>query len=91
MPQSIRVTTAARAAVFAPIAGGGRAELVAQRLTDAIDLGLLGGGEKLPSEAAEEGDGLKPGTTALFGLGRRFRRFGRVGNELGQNAWPILT
>jgi len=52
MPQSIRVTSAARAAVFAPIAGGGRAELVAQRLTDAIDLGLLGGGEKLPSEAA---------------------------------------
>ena len=33
MPQSIRATTAARAAVFAPIAGGGRAELVAQRLT----------------------------------------------------------
>lgn len=52
MPQSIRATTAARAAVFAPIAGGGRAELVAQRLTDAIDLGLLGSGEKLPSEAA---------------------------------------
>lgn len=52
MPQSIRATTAARAAVFAPIAGGGRAELVAQRLSDAIDLGLLNGGEKLPSEAA---------------------------------------
>jgi DNA-binding FadR family transcriptional regulator len=52
MPQSIRATTAARAAVFAPIAGGGRAELVAQRLIDAIDLGLLNGGEKLPSEAA---------------------------------------
>jgi DNA-binding FadR family transcriptional regulator len=52
MPQSIRATTAARAAVFAPIAGGGRAELVAQRLSDAIDLGLLSGGEKLPSEAA---------------------------------------
>jgi DNA-binding FadR family transcriptional regulator len=52
MPQSISATTAARAAVFAPIAGGGRAELVAQRLRDAIDLGLLSGGEKLPSEAA---------------------------------------
>ena len=52
MPQSISATTAARAAVFAPIAGGGRAELVTQRLRDAIDLGLLSGGEKLPSEAA---------------------------------------
>lgn len=51
MPQSIRSTTAARAAVFAPLAGGGRAELVAQRLTDAIELGLLSHGEKLPSEA----------------------------------------
>ncbi|MFM9878313.1 MAG: FadR/GntR family transcriptional regulator [Rhodoglobus sp.] len=50
MPQSIRSTTAARAAVFAPLAGGGRAELVAQRLTDAIELGLLAHGERLPSE-----------------------------------------
>lgn len=51
MPQSIRSTTAARAAVFAPLAGAGRAELVAQRLIDAIELGLLAPGEKLPSEA----------------------------------------
>jgi len=50
MPQSIRSTTAARAAVFAPVGGAGRAELVAQRLTDAITLGLLGDGERLPSE-----------------------------------------
>jgi len=50
MPQSIRSTSAARAAVFAPLAGGGRAELVAQRLTDAIELGLLSHGERLPSE-----------------------------------------
>jgi len=50
MPQSIRSTSAARAAVFAPLAGGGRADLVAQRLTDAIELGLLSHGERLPSE-----------------------------------------
>lgn len=50
MPQSIRSTTAARAAVFAPVASGGRAELVAQRLTDAIEMGLLSHGERLPSE-----------------------------------------
>ncbi len=36
--------------MFAPLAGGGRAELVAQRLTDAIELGLLSHGERLPSE-----------------------------------------
>lgn len=51
MPQSIRSTTSARAAVFAPLAAGGRAELVAQRLTDAIELGLLSHGERLPSES----------------------------------------
>jgi DNA-binding FadR family transcriptional regulator len=51
MPQSIRSTTAARAAVFAPLGGAGRAELVEQRLTDAIVLGLLGDGERLPSES----------------------------------------
>ncbi len=50
VPQSIRPSTTARAAVFAPLAGGGRAELVQQRLTDAIELGLLTDGERLPSE-----------------------------------------
>ena len=50
MPQSIRSTTAARAAVFAPLDGAGRAELVERRLTDAIVLGLLADGERLPSE-----------------------------------------
>jgi DNA-binding FadR family transcriptional regulator len=50
MPQSIRPTTASRAAVFAPVGSGGRAELVTQRLTDAIALGLLDDGERLPSE-----------------------------------------
>jgi DNA-binding FadR family transcriptional regulator len=51
MPQAIRSTTAARAAVFAPLGGAGRAELVEQRLTDAIVLGLLSHGERLPSES----------------------------------------
>jgi DNA-binding FadR family transcriptional regulator len=50
MPQSIRPTSAARAAVFAPLGLGGRAELVEQRLTDAIVFGLLAHGERLPSE-----------------------------------------
>src|SRR6187551_2517051 len=51
LPQSIRSATAARAAVFAPLGPAGRAELVEQRLTDAIELGLLSHGEKLPSES----------------------------------------
>ncbi|HWM33407.1 MAG TPA: GntR family transcriptional regulator [Pseudolysinimonas sp.] len=51
MPQSIRTSTSAGAVVFAPLEGAGRAELVERRLTDAIVLGLLSDGEKLPSES----------------------------------------
>lgn len=51
MPQSIRTSTSAGAVVFAPLDGAGRAELVERRLTDAIVLGLLTDGERLPSES----------------------------------------
>ncbi|HZK59843.1 MAG TPA: GntR family transcriptional regulator [Cryobacterium sp.] len=40
----------ARAAIFAQLVEAGRAEQVAQRLTDAIILGVLTPGERLPSE-----------------------------------------
>lgn len=43
--------TATRAAIFTPIAATGRAEAVAQRLADAIQLGLLDDGERLPTES----------------------------------------
>lgn len=52
MTHSARSGSMARAAVFAPLEGSGRAELVAQRLTDGIVLGVLGNGEKLPTEAS---------------------------------------
>ncbi|TCP43880.1 DNA-binding FadR family transcriptional regulator [Tamaricihabitans halophyticus] len=45
------VSGAARHAAFAPLDDGGRAEVVARRLSEAIALGLLGDGEQLPSEA----------------------------------------
>ncbi|PYI64797.1 FadR family transcriptional regulator [Arthrobacter livingstonensis] len=41
----------AKVAVFAPLASGGRVEQVAQRLMDAILLGVLAPGDRLPSEA----------------------------------------
>src|SRR3954469_5986810 len=40
----------AREAIFAQLAEAGRSEQVAQRLTDAIILGVLAAGERLPSE-----------------------------------------
>ncbi|SEJ57164.1 FadR/GntR family transcriptional regulator [Demequina mangrovi] len=42
--------SATHAAIFAPLAPLGRAEAVAQRLADAIHLGLLEQGERLPTE-----------------------------------------
>ncbi len=42
---------AARSVVFAPLEGAGRAELVEQRLSDAIISGVLRDGERLPSES----------------------------------------
>ena len=44
-------TDATRAVVFSPLDGTGRAELVEQRLTDAIVAGVLRDGERLPSES----------------------------------------
>ena len=41
----------AREAIFAQLVESGRAEQVAQRLTDAIILGVLTPGERLPSES----------------------------------------
>lgn len=90
MPQSIRPTTAARAAVFAPLAGGGRAELVAQRLTDAIELGLLTHGERLPSEsemARQFGVATVTAREALEAL----RELGLVETRRGRDGGSFVT
>ncbi|MFF2372171.1 FadR/GntR family transcriptional regulator [Agromyces sp. NPDC058110] len=51
MPHAAGRTDATRAVVFAPLDGAGRAELVEQRITDAIVAGVLRDGERLPSES----------------------------------------
>lgn len=55
MPSSVRSSQEdhdlSRAAVFAPLDGSGRAELVERRLADAIAAGLLQHDERLPREA----------------------------------------
>lgn len=40
----------ARSSVFAPLGAGGRSEAVVQRLAEAINLGLISSGERLPVE-----------------------------------------
>jgi GntR family transcriptional regulator, transcriptional repressor for pyruvate dehydrogenase complex len=44
------VSGADRHVVFAPLADGGRVEVVARRISEAIGLGLIADGEQLPSE-----------------------------------------
>jgi len=44
------VSGAARHVVFSPLADGGRVEVVARRIGEAIGLGLVADGEQLPSE-----------------------------------------
>ena len=51
MPNTIRTASSLRTAVFAPLESSGKAEQVERRIADAISLGLLKHGEKLPSEA----------------------------------------
>jgi DNA-binding FadR family transcriptional regulator len=51
MPHATARADAARAVIFSPLEGAGRAELVEQRLTDAIVAGVLRDGERLPSES----------------------------------------
>lgn len=51
MTTATRAAPTAKTAVFAQLAGGGRVEQIVQRLTDAIVLGVLTPGERLPSEA----------------------------------------
>ena len=51
MPHATRNRDATHAVVFSPLDATGRAELVEQRLTDAIVAGVLRDGERLPSES----------------------------------------
>jgi GntR family transcriptional repressor for pyruvate dehydrogenase complex len=46
----VDVSGAARHVVFAPLQDGGRVEVVARRISEAIGLGLIADGEQLPSE-----------------------------------------
>src|SRR3954452_3022473 len=51
MPHATSSRDATHAVVFSPLDASGRAELVEQRLTDAIVAGVLRHGERLPSES----------------------------------------
>lgn len=91
----IEATTAqvgpgARDAIFAQLAEAGRSEQVAQRLTDAIILGVLAPGERLPSEpelARRFGVAL---ITVREGLGM-LRSSGLVSTRRGREGGSFVT
>lgn len=90
MPQSIRTGNIARAAVFAPLDSAGRAQIVAQRLTDAIVLGVLRNGERLPSEsglAKQFGVAIVTARDALESL----RENGLVETKRGRDGGSFVT
>lgn len=77
------VSGAARHAAFAPLDDGGRAEVVARRLSEAIALGLLSDGEQLPSEA-ELAAQLKVATVTLREALSTLRHNGLVETRRGR-------
>ena len=90
MPNATGRVDAARAVVFSPLDGTGRAELVEQRLTDAIVSGVLRDGERLPSESdlsKSLGVALVTAREALEGL----RDKGFVRTRRGRDGGSFVT
>jgi DNA-binding FadR family transcriptional regulator len=90
MPHATGRVDAARAVVFAPLEGAGRAELVEQRLTDAIVSGVLHDGERLPTEsdlARSFGVALVTAREALEGM----RDKGLVRTRRGRDGGSFVT
>ncbi|MCW3493050.1 FadR/GntR family transcriptional regulator [Microbacterium sp. SSM24] len=90
MPHATGHVDAARAVVFAALDGTGRAELVEQRLTDAIVSGVLHDGERLPNESdlsKSLGVALVTAREALEGL----RDKGFVRTRRGRDGGSFVT
>ncbi|GAA5036508.1 FadR/GntR family transcriptional regulator [Microbacterium fluvii] len=90
MPHATGRVDAARAVVFSPLEDLGRAELVEQRLTDAIVSGVLRDGERLPSEtelARSLGVAVVTAREALEGM----RDKGLVQTRRGRDGGSFVT
>ena len=90
MPQDIRATSLARSAVFIVLDASGRAEQVERRISDAIVMGVLRNGEKLPSEsqlAFQLGVAVVTAREALESL----RRQGLVVTKRGRDGGSFVT
>lgn len=90
MPKEIRATSLARSAVFISLDASGRAEQVERRISDAIIMGVLRNGERLPSEsqlAAQLGVAVVTAREALESLRKR----GLVVTKRGRDGGSFVT
>lgn len=85
-----RIAPGAREAVFTQLDDEGRAEQVARRLSDAIVLGVLAPGERLPSEAEMARRFGVALVTAREGLGI-VREAGMVGTRRGRDGGSFVV
>lgn len=90
MPSYIRTASVSSAAVFAPLEEAGRAELVEQRISDAIVLGLLQDGERLPSES-ELGRQLGVATVTAREALEALRERGFIVTRRGRDGGSFVT
>lgn len=90
MPHSTSPQRRLRAAVFAPLVEGGKVELVEERIVRGISSGVLGEGDRLPSEAdmaSSLGVATVTAREALAGLRRR----GFVVTKRGRDGGTFVT
>jgi DNA-binding FadR family transcriptional regulator len=90
MTQSSRSRSRPSAAVFAPLDTVARAEVVEQRLVDAIASGLLGDGERLPSES-ELARRFNVATVTAREALERLRSVGLVETTRGRGGGSFVT
>jgi GntR family transcriptional regulator, transcriptional repressor for pyruvate dehydrogenase complex len=83
------VTTARARALFAPLDAGGRAQTVARRLVQAITLGLLLDGERLPAES-ELADQFGVSPVTLRGALATLRAMGLVRTRRGRGGGTFV-
>ena len=83
------VTTARARALFSPLDAGGRAETVARRLVQAITLGLLLDGERLPAES-ELADQFGVSPVTLRGALATLRAMGLVRTRRGRGGGTFV-
>lgn len=82
-------TGTARQVIFAPLTDGGRADVVARRISEAIGLGLITDGEQLPSES-DLASALNVSTVTLREALSSLRRQGLVETRRGRGGGSFV-